>query len=177
MGKNEQDKYRITFHDGPEGNRSKDVDIYAKSLDDAMDKALDMPEAKERLYRNVSVMAIPKEAAIIGVEYEYYDKAAERNFTDRFFIKAENEKQAIDYYNKHYKGNRYGTFYDNKSNKSERFIRGKVLNTYFAVAVTYDADATVPEKKESLEEKISQAKGKAEKLKSNSEKRENREKI
>lgn len=174
MEENKKNNYRITFHDGPNSSRSKCVDVYAKDSDEAFDLAYKMPEARRRLYDNILIEKIPTGPSIIGVEYEYYDRAAERNFTDRFFIKAENEKQAIDYYNKHYKGNRYGTYYD-KNKKTDRFIRGKVLNTYFAVAINFDADATVPVKKETLEEKISHAKSKEEKSKTDCKTRNNKE--
>lgn len=153
MEENKKSNYRITFHDGPESNRSKDIDVYAESLNEAYNMAYKMQEG----YEYILIDKIPTKTSIIGVEYEYYDKAAERNFTDRFFIKAENEQQAIDYYNTHYKGDHYGVFYG-QSGKTERFIRGKVLKTYFSMAITFDADATVPEKDMRLNDKISLAK-------------------
>ena len=38
--------YRIVFHDGPEGSRSKNVDVCAESFEDARKQAWQMAEAK-----------------------------------------------------------------------------------------------------------------------------------
>ena len=157
MDENKKNNYRITFHDGPDGNRSKYIDVYAKSSDEAFDIAYKMPEARRRLYDNVMVEKIPTEPSTIGVEIEYYDTQLKRNFTDRLFIRAENEKQAIDYYNKHFKGGRFG-LYANMPVENGKCIRGRVLRTYFTGLPGYDADATVPEKTMDLNEKILKAK-------------------
>lgn len=156
MEENKKANYRITFHDGLMSDRSKSVDVVAKDFDEAFDLAYKMPEARRRLYDNIIIEEIPKEPSVIGVKYEYYDTAFGKNFTDQVFIKAENEQQAIDYYNKHYKNGRFN-LYGNKTVKDGKCIRGRILKTYFTSIPGFDADATVPEKKETLDEKISGA--------------------
>jgi len=102
MEENKKANYRITFHDGPMSDRSKTVDVVAKDSDEAFDLAYKMPEARRRLYDNISIEEIPTGSSVIGVKFEYYDTSLGKYFTDQVFIKAENEQQAIDYYNKHY---------------------------------------------------------------------------
>jgi len=156
MEENKKANYRITFHDGPMSDRSKTVDVVAKDSDEAFDLAYKMPEARRRLYDNISIEEIPTGSSVIGVKFEYYDTSLGKYFTDQVFIKAENEQQAIDYYNKHYINGRFN-LYGNKTVKDGRSIRGRILKTYFAGFSGFDADATVLERKETLDEKISGA--------------------
>lgn len=157
MEENRKNNYRITFHDGPLSDRSKSVDVVAKDPDEAFEIAYSMPEARRRLYDNILIEKIPIGPSVIGVKFEYYDTAFEKNFTDQVFIKAENEQQAINYYNKYYKGGRFNV-YGNKTVKDGRCIRGRVLKTYFTGLPGFDADATVHEKKKPLDDIISSAK-------------------
>lgn len=138
-------KYRITFHDGPTGNRRKDVDVIARGTDDAFRQAFQMPEAKNRLYSEVIVAEIPKEPSVIGVEFAYRDTALKRDFVDYMFIKARDEAEAVRCYNEHFLGSRFW-FRAGKTEEDGKCVRGKVLQTYFAVGARYDADATVLDK-------------------------------
>lgn len=139
--------YRITFNDGPLGNKRKHFDVSAKSSDEAFQLAFMMPEAKSGIYTDVSVEEIPREPSVIGIEFQYYDTYFKQNFTDYIFIKANNETEAVDYYNKHFKDGRF-QFKASKTDENGKCIRGKILNTYFAACPGYDADATVPIKKQ-----------------------------
>ena len=61
--------YRIVFHDGPEGNNSKSVDVFASSMDEAKTMAYKMPEAERRdLYHEFYVQEIPREPSTIGIK-------------------------------------------------------------------------------------------------------------
>ena len=152
-----KNNYRITFHDGPMDKNYKTVDIYANDSNDALDKAYKMPEAKDYYtYTDVMVEKIPTEPSTIGVEIECYNTIQERKFTDRIFIKAQNEQQAINYYNKNYNGGRFG-LYANKTIENGHSIRGRVIRTYFTSLPGYDADATISDKNIDLDEKISKA--------------------
>ena len=122
--------YRITFYDGPEGNRSKNVDVYAESFDDARRQAWQMDEAKYRMYSDIMIEEIPNGPSVIGVEYEYTHPYLKQKFTERVFIKANSEAQALKYFNEHFKE------------------RGRATKTYFACCTGYDADATIEAEKE-----------------------------
>ena len=139
-----KNNFRVTFHDGPEGNRSKHVDIYAESLEDAMRQAYQMDEAKYRMYSEMSIMEIPKEPCVIGIMYEYVDPGLSGRCTQPLFIKANDEAEAIRYYNKHYKNARFDFPNHQKNNENGRCTRGRIVETYFAAGVVrYDADATI----------------------------------
>lgn len=130
--------YRITFS----GNgKSKHIDVCAESCDDAFSRAYRMPEASSRTYKEVTVEEIPSGLSVIGIEFEYTDTFIKRNFHDCLFIKANNEDEAIQYYNDHYKGKRFW-FNAGKTEEDGKCIRGKVIDTYFAAGPRYDADAT-----------------------------------
>lgn len=122
--------FRITFYDGPEGNRSKNVDIYARDFDDARSQAYKMDEAKYRMYSDMIIEKIPEGPSIIGVEYQYYYAYFDRYYTDRVFIKANNEAEALKYFNEHFSN------------------RGTATKTYFSCGTRYEADATIEPNKE-----------------------------
>lgn len=124
-----KNNYRITFYDGPEGNRSKNIDVFAESFDDARSQAYKMDEAKYRMYSDMMIEKIPEGPSVIGVEYQYYYAYFDRYYTDRVFIKANNEAEALEYFNKHFKN------------------RGKAVKTYFATGSRYEADATIETEK------------------------------
>ena len=52
-------KFRITFSDGPTGNRSESVDVEAEDSDVAFSMAYRMPQAKDRRYTDVMVEECP----------------------------------------------------------------------------------------------------------------------
>lgn len=133
--------YRITFSDGPMGNRRKHVDIEANSIDEAFSKAYRMPEAQSRIYTDVDIDEIEDGPKVIGIKFEYEDTAFKKRFSDYILIRANSEEEAVEYYNKHYKG---GRFWFNAAEDAPdgKCIRGKVLETYFAACPGYHADAT-----------------------------------
>ena len=131
-------EFRITFSGN---NKCKSVDIKASCSDDAFVKAYEMPEATSRIYTEISIEEVPEGPKVIGIEFEYEDTAFKKTFTDYIFIRANDEAQAVDYYNRHYKGGRFW-FHAGKTEDDGKCIRGKVLETYYAAVPGYDADAT-----------------------------------
>lgn len=130
--------FRITFT----GNgKSKSVDVQAACSDDAFDMAYKMSEATSRAYTDISVEEVPDGPKVIGIEFEYEDTAFKKTFPGYIFIRAYNEAQAVDYYNRHYKGGRFW-FHAGKTEENGKCVRGKVLETYYAACPGYDADAT-----------------------------------
>lgn len=132
-------KYRITFYDGPESNRFKRVDVVAENFEDARRQAWQMDEAKYREYSDMSIERVPDGPAVIGVEYEHYDSYFKRCVTDRVFIKAYDEAEAVKYFNEHF---------------SER---GRPSKTYFAGGCGYDADATIDQDSKNLDQIIDES--------------------
>lgn len=140
--------YRITFSNGPTGDKSKNVDVYAKNSEEAFAQAFDMPEAKSGIYTNVGVEKIEKGPKVIGLEIECEDTVFNDKFTDCLFIRANSEEEAICYYDKHLKGGRF-VFHAEKTDDTGNRVRGRVKSTYFAGSSGYNFDATV--KEENLE--------------------------
>ena len=134
-------KYRITFSDGPSGNYHKTIDVSAKDSDEAFGIAYKMPEAKDRRYTDISVQEIKTGPKIIGLEISYYDTALKQTSVGYMFIKAENEDQAVEYYNKHLKGGRFW-FNAGKTDPTGKCVRGDILDMYFAISPSYNFDAT-----------------------------------
>lgn len=164
--------YRIVFHDGPEGNNNKAVDVYASSLDEARKMAYQMPEAEMReLYHEFYVQEIPKEPSVIGVEFEWTCPYINGVSTGYLFIKANDETEATKYYNEHFKGKSFAGAYYGKNVADAHNIRGRIRSTYFASGcVRFDADATIKEKEASLNDKIKSA---SERIESQSEPKHN----
>lgn len=133
--------YRITFSDGPLGVLHKRIDVYAENSDDAFAKAYKMPEAKNKTYTDVSVEEIPQEASPIGICFSYTDVSFGKKFKNYLIIKADNEEQAVSYYNKNIKGKRFW-FNPSKLEETGKCVCGEVLETYFAACAGYDFDAT-----------------------------------
>ena len=100
-------QFRITFTDGPTGNRSKTYDVDAQNSDEAFKIAYAKPESKSRWYSDVSVMEIEPGPKQIGVEFESYDTVFKQSFRGYLFFTAEDEADAIRQYNEKYKGKRY----------------------------------------------------------------------
>ena len=150
--------YRVVFYDGPMGNREKNVDIYAESFDDARKQAYQMPEARNRMYSDVMISEIPKGPSVIGLEFEFEmnNPPFYQKDRDYLFIRANNEAEALDYYNSHFKGERYnrdaGT-----SVPDGRRVRGRAIKTYYACTDRYCADATLKGQECSLNDKIEEA--------------------
>lgn len=135
-----KNNYRIIFYHNRTEKR-KVVDISVKNSSEAFALACKMPEAKNREYTDVFVEEIPDYPTTIGVRFEYYDTYIKRFFSDVVMIKAENEKQAVEYYEKNLRGKRFW-FNAGETKEDGKCIRGKVLETYFASCPGYDADAT-----------------------------------
>lgn len=133
--------YRITFGDGPAGNRTKSYDVHATDSDDAFKKAYKMPESKMRgIYSEVSVEKIPDGASNIGIKFSYYDSVIQKNYKDYLIIRAMNEAQAVEYYNRNYKGKHFW-FQAGKIEPDGKCVYGNVIETYFAAVPGYNASA------------------------------------
>lgn len=130
-------KYRITF----EKNDTviKTVDLEAASSDEAFSKAYYMPYTK--MSEEIGVEEIPTGPSVIGVEFIYQDMMTKEMFTDRIMIFADSEQQAVEYYNRYYRGRRFW-FNPGKTESDGKHVRGSVKGTYFAGCPRYDADAT-----------------------------------
>jgi len=150
--------YRITFYDGPEGNRSKNVDVFAESFDEARAIAYKMPEARNRMYSDMLIEKIPEGPSIIGIEFEFEMKSPPfyEKGKDYLFIKANSEAEALQYYNSHFKGERYNRRAGETVPDGCR-VRKRATKTYFAGGCVYCADATIEGKEASLDEKIKEA--------------------
>lgn len=156
-----KNNFRITFYDGPERNRSKNVDVYAKDFDDARSQAYKMDEAKYRMYSDMIIEKIPEGPTIIGIRHEYIDPCLSGRSTQCMFIKANNEAEAIRYYNEHYKNTRFDFPNYRKNDENGRCTRGKIVETYFPSGVVrFDADATIEAKTDgkSIDKTIADAK-------------------
>lgn len=131
--------YRLTLT-GPDGKKIREWDAKAVSMDAAMDAALKQPEIKNIRGGELSVQEVPERPSQFGVRFRYYDTVFRQHFTDCLIIRAENERQAKDYYVRHLEG---GLFqYDPaKSDKNGKCIRGVVLETYIAACPGWDFDA------------------------------------
>lgn len=64
------------------------------------------------------------------------------------FIKANDEAEAIRYYNNHFKNTHFDFPNYRKINENGRCTRGKIVETYFATGIVFDADATIETTKE-----------------------------
>lgn len=151
--------YRIVFHDGPEGSRSKNVDVCAESFEDARRQAFQMPEACNRMYSDMLIEKIPEGPSVIGIEFEFEMKCPPfyEKGKDYLFIRANSEAEALQYYNSHFKGERYNRRAGETVPDGCR-VRKRATKTYFAAGCAPCADATIDEKKTSLNDKIEQAK-------------------
>lgn len=119
-------KYRMTI------GESFQRDIEANNSDDAMNRAIGI--AIRSGYRNsgldVCVMEIKDGIKQIGIEFEAYDKVFKKNFRNRVFIMANNEREAIELYNKQYKGKHFW-FNAMKPEADGKNEYGKVIKTYY----------------------------------------------
>lgn len=131
--------YRISFSGK---NDCKSVDVQAINSEDAFNKAYKMPESKSGQYTDIWIEKIPTEPSVIGIEFKYTDTAIKKNFHGCLFIKANNEAEAVNYYNEYYKGQRFW-FNAGEIVEDGKCIRGDVIQTYFAACPGYDADATL----------------------------------
>jgi hypothetical protein len=134
-----KENYRITFISK---SRSKSIDIYAISSDDAFNKAYKMPEVNNKIYTDIMVEEIPTEPSVIGIKFEYTDTYIKKRFHGNLFIKANDEAEAIKHYNSNYKGKHFW-FNAGLTEEDGKCIRGNVIETYFASCPGYDADATL----------------------------------
>lgn len=134
-------KYRVTFSGR---GKSTHIDVIADSFESAMDMAYDHADRKrlrEKGYSDICVGEIPKGASVIGIEFEYYDKVFKRTFHEHMFIRADNERQASDYYEEHLYGKRFGgQGHIGSVDENGKCTYGKVCETYFACGGGYQID-------------------------------------
>ena len=131
--------YRLTLT-GPDGKKIREWDVQAASVDAAMDTALKQPEIKNIRGGELSVQEVPEGPSQFGVRFRYYDTVFRQHFTDCLIIRAENERQAKDYYIRHLEGGRFR--HDPAKNDSNgKCIREGVLETYIAACPGWDFDA------------------------------------
>lgn len=128
--------YRVTFSSS---NGSHVCDIEAEDSDQAFRFAYAKLQNRDR-YTDAAVEEITKGPKPIGIKFESYDHYAKKSYTDYIIILAEDEKQAIDYYNRNYKGKRYW-FDVGKPEPNGKHEYRQVKETYFAACPGYHADA------------------------------------
>lgn len=125
-----------------------EYDITAESVDEAFQKAYKL--AKNQRNCSISVMEVPEGPSSIGLEIEYEDKIFKRIFTGTVIIRANNEKEAVEYYNKYLKGGRFW-FQPGKTEADGKCVRGRVKSTYYAACDGWDVDATIMQQEEAQE--------------------------
>lgn len=134
-------RYRITFFSTDTG-KEKSFDLSTSNKDDAFRQGYAI---SQRLpygeYSEMSLEEIPDGPSNIGLEIQYTDTVFKREFTGYLIIRARTEKEAVDYYNKNFKGGRFN-FDIEKTVPDGKCIRGNVKKTYFAACPGYHADAT-----------------------------------
>lgn len=136
-----ENNYRITFYNN-ETEEHTSYDVYAENSDEAFKQAFKMPEAKSSHYTDVSVEEIPKGPSVIAIKFEAFDTVIKKIFANYIFIKANNEKDAVKYYNENFKNKRFW-FDAGKTEDDGKHIRGNIIETYFASVPGYHADATI----------------------------------
>lgn len=133
-------KYRIVFSGGPSSDIRKHYDVDTKDSDEAFKKAFQMPEAKSRLYSDVSVEDIPTGVSNIGICFCYEERG--KSYHQYMVIHAESERHAKDWYNANLKGKRFYQPWPHKPDENGNCVYGKIAETYFAACPGYDFDAT-----------------------------------
>ena len=133
-------KYRITFFSDPTTDIVKKYDVEAKNSDEAFEIAYKMPEARNRMYRNVGVEEIPTGDTNIGIRFSYKERG--KTYYQYMVIHAKNESHAKEYYNRNIKGRNFYQPWPRKPDDNGNCIYGAIAETYFAACPGYDFDAT-----------------------------------
>ena len=114
----EEKEFEATFHDGPNSDRKERVIIKAKDVDDAMEKAYRMPQAKR--YSDVivgeRVSGLTAYMVVFHYNYVFQGKVDSKQGEDRLVFNAESEYQAKAAYNKKYLGKYFKWLYPGKDN-------------------------------------------------------------
>lgn len=131
--------YRLTLI-GPDGKKIREWDVRAVSMDAAMDAALKQPEVKNIHGGELSAQEVSEGPSQFGIRFRYYDTVFRQHFTDCLIIRAENERQAKDYYVRYLEGGRF-QHDPAKNDKNGKCIREGVLETYIAACPGWDFDA------------------------------------
>lgn len=135
-------KYRVTFHDGPTGNKSKKFDVDARDMDEAFRKARELfPNAWQAGYTDATTEEVPTEPSPIGIRFRYLE-SGKKSYCQYLVIKADNEAHAVAFYNRNLKGRRFYQPWPKKPDDNGNCVYGEVEETYFAACPGYDYDAT-----------------------------------
>ncbi len=122
--------YRITFYNN-KTDKSKKFDIKARNsaeVDEFINnKAREM---RDKDYTDATYHIVEDGLKTIGLEILYTDTVFKKDFKDYLFIKAENENEAIEIFNKEYKNQRFW-FNCEKLESDGKCIIKKVTNTYY----------------------------------------------
>lgn len=89
----------------------------------------------------VSFEEVPDGPKNIGLSFRYRDTVFKQDFTDYMIIRAETEKQAMDYYRTHYEGKHF-SFSPGKIEPDGKCVYGAIRDTYYAACPGFHADAT-----------------------------------
>jgi hypothetical protein len=133
-------KYVATFHDGHMVNRKERVIITADNIDDAVDKAYDLPQANH--YKNVNVTYYQDGLGVYNVEYDLIDN--NKHIDEYQPVIALSPSQAKTYFNKKYRGKytdssrNIKSVHDKKQSEYDCRINGAVYATYL-----YDVDEKI----------------------------------
>jgi hypothetical protein len=135
--------YRATFNNGPEGNESFKYDFEAENGDEAWKKVYAHPCAKKYpQYTDVTLEEVTDGPKVIGICYNYHDHHLKRDYQGYTFIKANDEKQAVEFYNRNIKGKHFYQPWPDKFDDEGNCEYGSVKETYYAGFDGYKYDAT-----------------------------------
>ncbi len=137
-------KYRVTFHDGPCGSKSLKYDIEAENSDEAFNKAYKDLRAKglDICFTDSTTEEWPNGTSNIGIEFNYLEGRQRRAYSQYMIIRAENEQQAVEFYNRNFKGKRFYQPWPCKVEENGNCEYRNVARTYFAACPGADFDAT-----------------------------------
>ena len=88
------------------------------------------------------VEEFPNGPSPIGIEFWYQDLMLKKKSCQYMIIFAEDEAQAVSFYNKKYKGKKFFQPWPHKIDEGGNCIYDEVRETYFAACTGYDDDAT-----------------------------------
>ena len=137
-------KYRATFYDGPNGNKHRKFDFEALSTDDAFAKAhllLPSHEARALGFTDMMIEEVEDGPKQFGIRFSY-EEGNRGRYYNYMVIRANDEAQATEYYNRHYRGKRFFQPWPHTPDEKGNCIYGEIAETYFAACPGYVADAT-----------------------------------
>jgi len=137
-------KYRVSFSKGPDSDQRLKYDIEAETSDEAFSKAYQYLKSKDidSLHSDSTIEEWPDGASNIGIRFKYYDGTLKREFSQYMIIHADNEIQAVEFYNSKFKGKHFYQPYPHRIEENGNCEYRAVAETYFAACPGAHYDAT-----------------------------------